>query len=251
MSDCVGIKNLYKCLYEDMGTNKKPFISITGGGGKTTLMIGLAKFLKEKGKTVLITTTTKLISPYLLDYGQDKVFSDESILNYVPNPQEVVFYAHISQEDKKDKEDNKWCSPGFDNLAKLYEIYDVIISEADGSKHLPVKIHTFKDPQIHPLTTFTISVFGMWALNCKTCEVAFGPSIDSVVDSSYMTWYFSNPDGILKGTIPYHRAVVFNGADLRIDNLQDDIKLINNIKRPKDVKIYISTVREGILYAKL
>ncbi len=247
MREHIGKRSLYKCLWEDLEdleTNKKPFISIIGGGGKTSIMIGLSRYLKEKGKTVLITTTTKLICPYLLDYGQDKVFNDESILKYSPNPNEVVFYAHDS------KDGSKWSSPGFENLAQLYEKYDVIISEADGSRRLPVKIHTSKDPQIHPLTTFTIAVFGMWALGCKSSEVAFGPSIDKVIDNLYMDWYFSEPEGILKGTIPHHRIVVFNGADLRRANYQDDINLIRNIKRPKDVKIYIASSKDGVLYAK-
>ena len=112
-------KNLYEELFgiydglEDScnagGFAPKPFVSITGGGGKTTLMIESARYFKEKGLSVLVTTTTKVISPYLLDYGQDRVFDDESILSYVPKAGEVVFYAHVFENG------NKWCSPGFGN----------------------------------------------------------------------------------------------------------------------------------------
>jgi len=232
--------DLYGHLYENLKTTSRPFFSITGGGGKTTLMIGLARYFKKKGCSVLITTTTKVLSPYLLDYGQDKVFSDESILSYKPHSGEVVFYAHVSEDG------NKWCSPGFDNLTELYGVYDIIISEADGSKRLPVKIHTARDPQIHPLTTATIAVFGMWAIGHDASEVAFGPTKAGIVDALYLDWYFEEPEGLLKDLIPNHSAVVFNGGDLGLDKRFTN--MVSQIKRPNDIKIYVASARDGQLY---
>ena len=147
--------NLYDVLYGgycDSKDGPKPFVSITGGGGKTTLMIESARYFKEKGLSVLVTTTTKVISPYLLDYGQDGVFNDEGVLSHDPKEGEIVFYAHVSDDG------NKWCSPGFENLSQLYGMYDVVLCEADGSKRLPVKVHTSRDPQIHPLTNMSLGI---------------------------------------------------------------------------------------------
>ncbi len=244
--------NLYDVLYYGHGDSKddtKPFVSITGGGGKTTLMIESARYFKEKGLSVLVTTTTKVISPYLLDYGQDRIFNDESVLSYAPEKGEVVFYAHVSQDG------NKWCSPGFDNLSRLYDVYDVVLCEADGSKRLPVKVHTARDPQMHPLTNVSIGVFGMWALGCRVKDAVFGPCpeefVDGVVDIAFLDWYFSNPEGVLKGLAPNRfgrRVVVFNGGDMGFDEGLGAV--LAGVSKPDDVDIYVASAREGVLYGR-
>lgn len=244
--------NLYDVLYDDYCDSKdgpKPFVSITGGGGKTTLMIESARYFKEKGLSVLVTTTTKVISPYLLDYGQDRVFDDESALSYNPKAGEVVFYAHVSEDG------NKWCSPGFENLSCLYGMYDAVLCEADGSKRLPVKVHTSRDPQIHPLTNVAVGVFGMWALGCRVKDVVFGPCperlADGIVDAAFMDWYFSEPEGVLKGVVPGlsgRRIVMFNGGDLGFD--EKTKSMIAGIAKPSDVDIYVASAKEGVLYGR-
>ena len=56
------------------------FVSVTGGGGKTSFMASFGKHLRDKGLSVLITTTTKVMSPRLHKYGQDMTYSDENVL---------------------------------------------------------------------------------------------------------------------------------------------------------------------------
>ncbi len=228
---------LYQRIEEDLLGQGKAFVSITGGGGKTTTMIGLARHLKERGKKVLITTTTKVASPYLLNYGQDKIFSDDSVLQYRPNPAEVVFFSHLTENG------SKWSSPGFELLTQLYPLYDVILSEADGSRHLPIKIHTQRDPQIHPLTTATISLMGVWAIGKNTSEVAFGPSPETIVDKDYLNWYIANDEGLLKGSCLNNRAILFNGCDQDYDS-----QMLHQLKRPKDVHCYEAGASKGVLY---
>ena len=229
--------NLYNAIAYNLIGNSKAFVSITGGGGKTTTMIGLAKYLKSCGKRVLITTTTKVVSPYVLDYGQDVIFNDDSALTYQPKPSEVVFYAHLSEID------NKWCSPSFESLTQLYDRYDVILSEADGSRGLPLKIHTARDPQIHPLTTATISLMGVWAIGGITTDVAFGETSEKTVNNEYLDWYIANEEGLLKGSIQNNRAILFNGCDNGYDS-----SLLRALKVPKDVKCYAASSSKGVLY---
>ena len=47
---------------EAFNIKKGDIITVTGGGGKTTLIFKLAEELKNSGK-VLITTTTKMFAP--------------------------------------------------------------------------------------------------------------------------------------------------------------------------------------------
>ncbi len=231
------IANLYATLEQDLIGHTQAFISITGGGGKTTTMIGLARYLKACGKKVLITTTTKVASPYLLDYGQDIIFSTNKILTYKPSPSQVVFYAN------QDESCQKWASPDFAILTQLYPRYDIIISEADGSRGLPLKIHTQRDPQIHPLTTATISLIGTWAIGKTTTEMTFGSTLEKTVDKDYLDWYICSEEGLLKGSKINNRAILFNGCELGYDR-----QLLRSLNIPKDVKCYLSSANKGELY---
>ena len=47
------------------------FISITGGGGKTSLLKCLASYYRDKGEKVLMTTTTKFQSPLFFRWDAD------------------------------------------------------------------------------------------------------------------------------------------------------------------------------------
>ena len=144
--------DLYKTL-ADRAAKDGAFISLTGGGGKTTLMIKLASYLRNAGKRVLITTTTRLMSPRFHNYMTDRFFCDDSVLSFVPEGPCSVLYA-VESEDRE----NKVSCPPIENLDLLRSRFDVIINEADGSKRLPLKVHTQRDPVIPPFTTYTISV---------------------------------------------------------------------------------------------
>jgi len=48
-------------LSEALGLQRREMISLTGAGGKTTLMFRLAKELSLAGKKVITTTTTNIL----------------------------------------------------------------------------------------------------------------------------------------------------------------------------------------------
>ena len=61
--------NLYANILSCLSSSEKGVVALTGGGGKTTFMISFSSFLKKQGKSVLMTTTTKIESPRYRDYG--------------------------------------------------------------------------------------------------------------------------------------------------------------------------------------
>ena len=213
------------------------FISLIGGGGKTTLLINLASHLRSAGKKVLITTTTKLMSPRFHDYKADRFFCNDDVLSFFPDGPMTVLYA-LEAEDR-----NKICCPPLENLRLLKDRYDVVINEADGSKRLPLKIHTQRDPVVPDFTTYTISVMGLWAIGKKACDVAFVDSRDIVVDSSYLQWYIDDPQCLLKGSKPGSRAIIFNGAESF-----DDMDLLRSLKYPEDVFVCAASEESGKVY---
>lgn len=229
-------------LYEFMAEKAvcdNAFISVTGGGGKTTFLIRFASWLKAHGKKVLVTTTTKVRSPYVTDYGADCIFGDESVLEFEPSSPCIIFYAVGA------KDDAKWTSVDFGVLEILKGRYDVVLNESDGSRGLPVKIHTSRDPQVPPCTTYTVSVMGLWASGKMTSEVAFGEERNLVVDRDYLAWYLDTGEGLLKGSHEGSRAIIFNGADSCSD------EIIRGLDYPADVTVVSASIDKGVLYGKI
>ena len=126
----------------------------------------------------------------------------------------------------------KWIAPREEVLEILSSRYDIVISEADGSRGLPLKIHTSRDPVIHPSTTHLIAVMGMWGIGEKACSSVFGSDEDVIVDRSYIQHYIDMPEGLLKGSIEEHTAIIFNGAE---NSTCDEISMLNELSYPAGV----------------
>lgn len=216
------------------------FVSICGSGGKTTLLIGLGQYFKSLGKSVLLTTTTKLRSPYVQDYKADFIYDSDSVLDHEAKGGQVVFYA------LENKESGKWTCPPLENLSVLKDHFDIVLNEADGSRCLPVKVHTQRDPVVPSFSSYTISVFGLWALGRRTTEVAFGEERDLLVDSSYVQYLVDDSEGMLKRSLENRRAIVFNGADVCADRSP-----VLNLVYPKDVSVMTASLKGDELYEKI
>ena len=232
--------DLFEALALRAGTDHS-FISITGGGGKTTLMIGFASYLRSTGMKVLMTTTTKIRSPHVQDYGADRIFSDDSVLSFIPKDSCVVLYA------VEDICTGQWRCPPLGNLEVLKGIYDVVLCEADGGRGLPLKVHTQRDPVVPPFCTYTVSVMGLWGIGRIARDVAFGDETDAPVDGPYLERYLHDPEGLMKGSLPGRRALVFNGAE----EAGAEYDLVRNLDYPSDVFACTACVREGVLYEQL
>ena len=190
--------------------NGRSIISVTGGGGKTTLLRLFGRYLSERGYSVLITTTTKIQSPDTIDYGVKKAITRyEDIRDYKVEDSDFVFYAerHPSLP--------KMISPDLEILSGLVKRFDVTLIEADGSRHLPLKIHSERDPVILPETNGFIGIFNTCCIGRKAGDVTFGLECDErYVDIAFLKWYFNTGEGALKGWNRKDPGVmIFNGAD--------------------------------------
>lgn len=230
---------LSEALIDALVPDGRGFISITGGGGKTTLLPLLGRALAEKGHSVLLTTTTRVASPYLHDYGVDSIFSDESVLSHEPDKGSLVFYAERHTLDMK-----KWLAPRPEVLSALYGKFDAIISEADGSRGLPLKIHTSRDPVIHPLTTASVAVMGLWGIGGRAYEYAFGEDRDMAIDRDYLEWYISCPEGLAKG-LTGRKAIVFNGAE---NAERGTLGMLGTLCYPAGTGVFAASEKEDRIY---
>lgn len=202
---------LFETLYSNHIEKKdKIRISITGGGGKTTILENLGSYLRKKDLSVLVTTTVKLANPLFHDYLTDYVYTKEKdVLSHKVKKGESVFYAETTQMDIK-----KAVAPRPEVLSVLLELYDVVIAEADGSRGLPIKWHTERDPVILDENDLLIAVMGLDAVFEKSCSVAFGEESETIVDKRYLARYFSDPEGLMKKKeTSSDSLIIFNKAE--------------------------------------
>lgn len=132
-------------------------ITITGGGGKTSLMFALGRELTAAGKAHVITTTAKIcvadVSPEQVLIGPD-INAIIAAIKKDPAREWVIGREAVA----------KGKIAGFDDheLTKLHQALSplVIINEGDGSNRRPYKFYADYEPAIPDLTTKIIHVIG-------------------------------------------------------------------------------------------
>lgn len=227
--------DLYSELTPRLLASRPAFISVSGAGGKSTFLRRYAAFLKNEGLTVLITTTTKVQSPVFFDWGTDYVFTSAAdIFSTELEKPCTAFYAERSSVDIK-----KVTAPDEAILRVLLSRFDVVICEADGSRCLPLKLHSERDPVIPEFTTATVAVMGASAFGHPASDVCFGYDGDRVADRDFYQYLIDEPEGVLK------RAA---GESVIIVNQCDgyDYSALLGLKAP--CSILYASIEKGELY---
>lgn len=127
--------------------------SVIGGGGKTTLLRSLADELVAGGKTVVLATTTHFL-PFS---GIDTVVStDEFEVARQLKAQRVICVGTPAHEARNAGK----LAPSRIAPHDLASLADFVLVEADGSRHMPVKAHSNREPVIPDGSNLTITVIG-------------------------------------------------------------------------------------------
>ncbi len=139
--------------------------ALIGGGGKTTLMLTLARELSQKG-SVIVTTSTKIRPPEEYETLIDP--SGEELLAKLKQKR-VVCVASQGPE-------GKLTAPkmGFEKLA---EFADYVIVEADGAKMLPLKAHAPYEPVIPENTQRVVMVIGVDGFGRRILDTCHRPEL--------------------------------------------------------------------------
>jgi hypothetical protein len=184
-------------------------VAITGAGGKTSLLCLMARKAKEEGKAVLVTTSTKIQHPDAWPYPPMRsCFRKENVI--VPETKGgIVFFA-------EEFEPKKCKAPKIDDIGELAPSFDLVLIEADGARHLPLKLHTERDPVIPSFTDSVIAVVGVSSFGKPIEETVFGDSGEGLVDIPYLQRLLDEREGVTKG-FKQHSLIIVNQCDIVTD----------------------------------
>jgi probable selenium-dependent hydroxylase accessory protein YqeC len=145
----------------DIDLSQHELICLVGAGGKTTTMFALAQELKNRGKSVLVTTTTNIYYPSPSECDEVVIdgSSDTNILKHA-QPGRIICLGRDMVNERKLSGIDRKC------IAKLYEEkrFDCILVECDGAKHKPIKAPAEYEPVVPGNVTRAIGVIGLDAV---------------------------------------------------------------------------------------
>ena len=229
-------------------------VSIVGGGGKTTLLFALASDARRNGATVLVTTTTRIYDPR--DEGRtfDAFLANEAWVIqphhvqttgiHLPSPAEAGFPAVANGTDGficvvgAGIETVAGLEPGSvtgANPGKLVAVvpalidaaagWDLILVEADGARHLPLKAPAEHEPVVPASSRVVIAVIGLDCLGKPLdASIAFRPELvaratglepGGIIETRHLVALASAEAGCFKGTpAGAFRVLLLNKLDL-------------------------------------
>lgn len=145
-----------------LDVERYPVIAVVGGGGKTSLIFRLTEELKASGKKVIVSTTTHMA------YEPSRPFTQDGDLQTAEKELEKSGYVIAGHKE----ENGKISSIPEEQLLKLRQLCDVMLIEADGAKHMSIKVPAEWEPVIPDFADLIISVIGLDCLGKPIRETA-------------------------------------------------------------------------------
>ena len=200
------------CPFDFFTDGKKHTICLVGGGGKTTVMYELAAAWAACGRKVLVLTSTHILRPV-----------DGSFAANVPAVQNLWQQGRYAVIGTPELATGKLTAPPQDLYEALKLQADVILCEADGSRHHPCKVPAEHEPVLLPDCDMVLAVAGMDALGnslqqaCQRPQLAaelLGCGAEKILDEQMLAALLLSEQGSRKnvGTRTYY--IVLNKCDL-------------------------------------
>jgi len=148
-------------ILDIFGLRERRYVHLIGGGGKTTLMFAAAHALAAEGRSVLTTTTTRILYPEPAQSGCVVVGSDAASLI---RRLRVEFATHrhvtaVAPDPEGGRKVSGLTVAVLDALVAA-RIADHVLVEADGAAGRPLKAHADHEPVVSPRADLVIVVIG-------------------------------------------------------------------------------------------
>ena len=210
------------CPFDFVTDGKKHNICLVGGGGKTTVMYELAAAWAACGRKVLVLTSTHILRP-----------TDGSFAADVPVVQNLWQQGRYAVIGMPEPATGKLTAPPQGLYNELQPQADVILCEADGSRHHPCKVPAAHEPVLLPDCDMVLAVAGMDALGyslaqaCQRPQLAaelLGCSLDSVIDEQMLAALLLSEQGARKNVGARAYYIVLNKCDLLKATQQEKLR---------------------------
>ena len=233
-------------MVEEFNIEKKDIITITGVGGKTTLMFLLSGELSKLGK-VMVTTTTKIYIPEKSQF-EKMYISDEEITGENKN----IFVVG------KEIKDKKIIGIGYHEIERLKDDFDYILIEGDGSKEKFLKEWNDIEPCIPDFSNVIIGVINLDIIDLDLIEEnihrfelfkeKYPAYINKKVNIDFLKEYIKN--GKFFGENKTARKYIFlNGVDGEKKPEKEKIaKELQEIFKNEDFKIIYGSLKNYTAY---
>lgn len=209
------------CPFDFFTDGKKHTICLVGGGGKTTVMYELAAAWAACGRKVLVLTSTHILQP------ADGSFAADAAA--VHNLWQQRRYAVIGTLEFAT---GKLTLPPQSVYEALKLQADVMLCEADGSRHHPCKVPAEYEPVLLPDSDIVLAVAGMDALGrplaqaCQRPQLAaelLGCSAEKIIDAQMLALLLLSEQGARKNVGKRTFYIVLNKCDLLPAAQQEEI----------------------------
>ena len=235
-------KTLLEALAIDEETT--PVIAIVGGGGKTSLIFRLMEEFAAGGKKVIVTTTTHMA------YEADRPFAEDGDTAQICNQLKKFGYTVAASLDRS--KGKVGCLPE-EKLSELKKLCDVLLIEADGAKHLPLKVPGEWEPVIPEFVDLIIGVVGMDALGepiRKTCHrpekvaALLGKRMEEAVTEDDIVKIAVSEEALRKCVGERKYRILLNKADLS-GKAEAAEKIAENLEKQGVCAVWGSLQREN------
>ncbi|MEZ8094042.1 selenium cofactor biosynthesis protein YqeC [Photobacterium swingsii] len=221
------------------------YITLVGGGGKTSVAFWLAKNFKQWGCSVCVTTTTKMYLPaqdqadYIIPLDTINSKKDDKISSKHHSSAQndfgiceptitFIYKSLITDHLKTTKPKVLGLSEKEIKMIENDCPFTVFIIEGDGSRSLPIKAPNRNEPCIPSYSNMVIGVTGAEAINRKAmpCHIHRWPAFSAitkcqpgdVIDVQVLQPLISHPQGLFKSTPKTAKKIwLINKMDLAND----------------------------------
>lgn len=210
------------CPFDFFTDGKKHTICLVGGGGKTTVMYELAAAWAACGRKVLVLTSTHILCP-----------ADGSFAADVPAVHNLWQQRRYAVIGTPELATGKLTAPPQDLYEALQLQADVILCEADGSRHHPCKVPAEYEPVLLPDSDIVMAVAGMDALGrslaqaCQRSQLAaelLGCGAEKILDAQMLTVLLLSEQGARKNVGARAYYIVLNKCDLLKAAQQEEMR---------------------------
>lgn len=162
------------CRKGSLGMKRR--IYVVGAGGKTTLIDCLAHYFKEKGKQVLILTTTHRMMPeknailFCASGSEDAIMTLREKLEQ-PKEHDGGMILEFGQIVRDKAGELRMGCPEESVFHVACEMAEIVLVEADGSHRLPMKVPAEHEPVIFDDADLIFVVQGLSAVGKKREDV--------------------------------------------------------------------------------